>query len=102
VAENGFCDDGDQERMIADGATEIDGSLPINTDGGLIANREPIGASGLRQIHELVLQLWGRPATAKSPATRRSATRRSTARLAPRASPSSRPDRAGLADSGCR
>jgi acetyl-CoA acetyltransferase len=33
--------------------------MPINTDGGLIANGEPIGASGLRQIHELVLQLRG-------------------------------------------
>jgi acetyl-CoA acetyltransferase len=31
----------------------------VNTDGGLIANGEPIGASGLRQIHELVLQLRG-------------------------------------------
>jgi acetyl-CoA acetyltransferase len=39
--------------------TEISGRLPINTDGGLIANGEPIGASGLRQIHELVLQLRG-------------------------------------------
>lgn len=28
-----------------------------NIDGGLIANGEPIGASGLRQIHELVRQL---------------------------------------------
>lgn len=59
MAENGFCADGEQERLIADGATEIDGSLPVNTDGGLIANGEPIGASGLRQIHELVLQLRG-------------------------------------------
>jgi acetyl-CoA acetyltransferase len=33
--------------------------MPINTDGGLIANGEPIGASGLRQVHELVLQLRG-------------------------------------------
>ncbi len=45
--------------MLIDGATEIHGSIPINTDGGLIANGEPIGASGLRQIHELVLQLRG-------------------------------------------
>ncbi len=28
-------------------------------DGGLIANGEPIGASGLRQIHEIVRQLRG-------------------------------------------
>ena len=59
MAENGFCADGDQEKLLADGATEITGPMPINTDGGLIANGEPIGASGLRQIHELVLQLRG-------------------------------------------
>lgn len=59
MAENGFCADGEQEELIAKGATEIDGPLPINTDGGLIANGEPIGASGLRQVHELVHQLRG-------------------------------------------
>ena len=59
MAENGFCADGEQEKLVADGATEIDGPMPINTDGGLIANGEPIGASGLRQMHELVLQLRG-------------------------------------------
>jgi acetyl-CoA C-acetyltransferase len=60
LAENGFCADGEQERLVADGALEIGGSLPVNTDGGLIANGEPIGASGLRQVHEVVLQLRGR------------------------------------------
>src|SRR3954471_1745676 len=60
MAENGFCADGEQERWIAEGATEIGGRLPINTDGGLIANGEPIGASGLRQIWELTNQLRGR------------------------------------------
>jgi acetyl-CoA C-acetyltransferase len=59
MAENGFCADGEQEKLLAENATEIAGSLPINTDGGLIANGEPIGASGLRQVHELVLQLRG-------------------------------------------
>lgn len=59
LAENGFCTDGEQEQWIADGLTEIGGRLPVNTDGGLIANGEPIGASGLRQIRELVLQLRG-------------------------------------------
>ena len=60
MAECGFCADGEQEKLVADGATEIDGPMPINTDGGLISNGEPIGASGLRQVHELVLQLRGR------------------------------------------
>jgi len=38
----------------------IDGRLPVNTDGGLLANGEPVGASGLRQVHEVVRQLQGR------------------------------------------
>ncbi|TDU01760.1 acetyl-CoA acetyltransferase [Streptomyces sp. 846.5] len=59
MAENGLCKDGEQERLIAEGATEIGGRLPVNTDGGLLGNGEPIGASGLRQIHEIVLQLRG-------------------------------------------
>ena len=59
IAENGFCADGDQEKLVADGVLEIDGCLPVNTDGGLIANGEPIGASGLRQVHEIALQLRG-------------------------------------------
>jgi acetyl-CoA acetyltransferase len=59
MAETGLCADGEQEKLLADGATEIHGNMPINTDGGLIANGEPIGASGLRQVHELVRQLRG-------------------------------------------
>jgi len=60
MAECGFCVDGAQEKLIADGATAIGGPLPINTDGGCIANGEPIGASGLRQVVEIVTQLRGR------------------------------------------
>jgi acetyl-CoA C-acetyltransferase len=45
--------------LLADGATRIGGRLPVNTDGGLLANGEPVGASGLRQIYELVHQLRG-------------------------------------------
>jgi len=71
MAENGFCADGEQERLIADGATEIDGPMPINTDGGLIANGEPIGASGLRQVHELVHQLRGTAGDRQVPGTPR-------------------------------
>jgi acetyl-CoA C-acetyltransferase len=71
MAENGFCKDGEQEQLIAEGATEIDGSLPVNTDGGLLANGEPIGASGLRQIHELVLQLRNAAGDRQVPGTPR-------------------------------
>ena len=59
LAECGFCKHGEQEAMVAGGETEIGGRLPVNTDGGCIANGEPIGASGLRQVHEIVTQLRG-------------------------------------------
>jgi acetyl-CoA C-acetyltransferase len=60
LAECGFCKDGEQEALVRDGETALDGRIPVNTDGGLLANGEPIGASGLRQIHEICLQLRGR------------------------------------------
>jgi acetyl-CoA acetyltransferase len=59
LAETGLCEHGEQEQLIQSGATAIDGRLPVNTDGGCLANGEPIGASGLRQVHEVVLQLRG-------------------------------------------
>jgi acetyl-CoA acetyltransferase len=59
MAENGLCKHGEQEALIQSGTTEIGGAMPINTDGGCIANGEPIGASGLRQVYENVLQLRG-------------------------------------------
>jgi acetyl-CoA acetyltransferase len=59
MAENGFCDHGQQEEWLRKGWSELGGRLPINTDGGCIACGEPIGASGLRQICENVLQLKG-------------------------------------------
>ena len=59
MAETGLCAHGEQEKLILTGQTEIGGQLPINTDGGCRANGEPSGASGLRQVHENVLQLRG-------------------------------------------
>ena len=60
MAENGFCADGEQEKLIHEGYTRLDGMLPTNTDGGCLACGEPIGASGLRQVYENVQQLRGR------------------------------------------
>lgn len=59
MAETGLCEHGEQEKIISAGETRIDGRLPINTDGGCLANGEPVGASGLRQVYENVLQLRG-------------------------------------------
>lgn len=71
MAENGFCADGDQERLVRSGATALDGRLAINTDGGLLCNGEPIGASGLRQIHEICVQLRGQAGARQVPGTPR-------------------------------
>lgn len=55
----GFCPEGEGGRFAETGATRLGGRLPINTSGGLESRGHPIGASGLAQIHELVLQLRG-------------------------------------------
>ncbi|WP_374611145.1 thiolase family protein [Gordonia sp. (in: high G+C Gram-positive bacteria)] len=60
LAETGLCGHGEQDELIRSGGTEFDGRMPVNTDGGCLANGEPIGASGLRQVHEVVRQLQGR------------------------------------------
>ncbi|MFT5705148.1 MAG: acetyl-CoA C-acetyltransferase [Shewanella sp.] len=59
MAETGLCQHGEQEMLLQQGHTKLSGKLPINTDGGCLANGEPVGASGLRQIYENVLQLRG-------------------------------------------
>jgi acetyl-CoA acetyltransferase len=59
LAETGLCRHGEQEALVQNGATRIGGRFPVNTDGGCLACGEPIGASGLRQVHEVALQLRG-------------------------------------------
>lgn len=55
----GICAPGESVNLVRDGRTRIDGDIPVNTDGGLKADGHPIGASGLAQIFELVVQLRG-------------------------------------------
>ncbi|MFJ5731626.1 thiolase family protein [Streptomyces paradoxus] len=60
LAETGLCGHGEQEELLASGDTDPAGRIPVNTDGGCLAGGEPVGASGLRQFHEVVRQLQGR------------------------------------------
>ena len=55
----GFCKLGEGGIFAESGATKLGGSLPINTSGGLESRGHPVGASGLAQIYEEILQLRG-------------------------------------------
>lgn len=53
----GLAAEGEGAAVIASGLTGRGGKLPINTSGGLLARGHPIAATGLAQVHEVVLQL---------------------------------------------
>jgi len=57
--ELGLCPRGSGGRLIDEGVTEITGRKPVNVSGGLISKGEPIGASHLGQVVELIWQLRG-------------------------------------------
>ncbi len=56
----GFCPIGEGGPLAESGATRLGGRIPINVSGGLESKGHPIGATGLGQIYELVVQLRGR------------------------------------------
>ena len=53
----GFCEKGTAWQEVLNGTFDIDGELPVNTDGGLKAFGHPVGASGLWMFYETWLQL---------------------------------------------
>jgi acetyl-CoA C-acetyltransferase len=55
----GFSPRGQAWRDVLDGRFDGDGPQPINPDGGLKSFGHPIGASGLRMMYEMWLQLRG-------------------------------------------
>ena len=54
-----LCAPGEQARLLADGTVALGGTRPVNPSGGLLSKGEPLGASGLGQVVELVHQLRG-------------------------------------------
>ena len=55
----GFCPAGEGGKFIESGATKLDGSIPINTSGGLVSKGHPVGSTGLSMIYEIVTQMRG-------------------------------------------
>ncbi len=56
----GFSPRGQAWKDTMDGGFDLDGDQPVNPDGGLKSFGHPIGASGLRMMHEMWPQLWRR------------------------------------------
>jgi acetyl-CoA C-acetyltransferase len=50
---------GQGAAYAAEGRTRVDGDRPINASGGLLSKGHPVGATGIGQIYESVLQLRG-------------------------------------------
>lgn len=46
-------------KWAAEGRTRVGGTIPINPSGGLLAKGHPVGATGVGQLYEAVLQLRG-------------------------------------------
>ncbi len=57
--ELGLCARGEQPARLADGTAALGGRQPVNPSGGLLSKGEPLGASALGQVVELVHQLRG-------------------------------------------
>ncbi len=59
VEDLGFIEKGGSGPWVASGATALNGVLPVNTSGGLKAKGHPIGATGVAQICDLIVQMRG-------------------------------------------
>lgn len=53
----GFCKKGEAARLLKEGYFDLNGKLPVNTDGGLMSRGHPLGATALAQIIEIYRQI---------------------------------------------
>lgn len=53
----GFVEKGQGGKYASDGKTALSGERPVNTSGGLKAKGHPVGATGVGQICDLVIQM---------------------------------------------
>ncbi len=54
-----LCQPGECAKLLEEGATQLGGRIPVNPSGGLLSKGEPLGASALGQVVEIVRQLRG-------------------------------------------
>jgi len=53
----GFCKKGEAPQLLRKGYFDLDGKLPVNTDGGLMSRGHPLGATALAQVIEIYRQI---------------------------------------------
>jgi len=56
----GLCRKGEARHEVDAGTFNLNGELPINSDGGLKSFGHPVGASGVRKVYELYKQIQGK------------------------------------------
>lgn len=59
IEELGFVPKGQGGPYTAEGRTAMNGDLPVNTSGGLKSKGHPVGATGVAQLCDIVLQIRG-------------------------------------------
>jgi acetyl-CoA C-acetyltransferase len=55
----GLCERGHGGTLAESGISALGGRIPVNPSGGLKSKGHPVGATGVAQIHETVMQLRG-------------------------------------------
>ena len=59
IEDLGFVKKGEGGKAVDKQITTLNGKIPVNTSGGLKAKGHPVGATGVAQIAEIVMQLRG-------------------------------------------
>jgi acetyl-CoA acyltransferase len=55
----GWAEPGKGAELILSGRTSLEGDIPVNTGGGLVAFGHPVGATGIKQVAEIYRQMKG-------------------------------------------
>lgn len=70
----GYAPPGEAHRLIDDGVFFVGGAHPINASGGLIGLGHPVGATGVRMLHDVARQVSGRAGEVQIEGARRAQT----------------------------
>jgi hypothetical protein len=52
----GLAEPGQGAELFRSGATRLDGKIPVNTGGGLLSYGHPVGATGVKQVRNVILK----------------------------------------------